>query len=277
MGRVHWAPPLEPGQIELRRILEAARSGTFAHGAPRRLLRALLRSWRKWEARFVAEFIGDVIGYRNPAARDAIYAAFTDAFNLVAEDLAPADPGTPSTIAGAAPSHSSTAAGASGKAPVTIIAHSLGTVISSDYVWDMINARRAHGEAGFHPRLELANLFTVGSPLALFSLRYGGPAAFSLPISVEHPGGRWINLYDPDDPIGMPLKPLNEAYHRAVFRDVQVDAGPYLLAHSRYFTRSATLALIARKLALDWVALNERLPPGDMSVRYAAYDTELTC
>jgi hypothetical protein len=158
---------------------------------------------------------------------------------------------------------------------VTFIAHSLGTVISSDYVWDRTKARRRTRRRGFHERLAFANFFTVGSPLALYSLRYGGPEAFNKPVRVEIPRGRWVNLYDRDDPVGMPLKPLNAAYRRAVWKDVHVESGPYLLAHGGYFSTPGTMAAISRKLALDWIEWNGLVPRARLAELDAAYDSTL--
>jgi hypothetical protein len=121
-----------------------------------------------------------------------------------------------------------------GKAPLTIVAHSLGTVVSSDFVWDRTKPRK-NRTTPFHPRLTFMNFFTLGSPLALFSLQHGGPEAFSQPIHVEHPDGRWINIRDRDDPVGMPLKSLNAEYHAAVHHDGEVDTGDYLLSHMGCF------------------------------------------
>ena len=73
----------------------------------------------------------------------------------------------------------------------------------------------------------------------------------------------------------MPLKPLNAAYDRAVWKDAHVDSGPYLLAHAGYFSKSGTLTIIGRKLALDWLALNRWLPPGRQAELDAAYDATL--
>lgn len=254
VSRVYWGDVLRERQRLLRRMLEAGGESFRAH-APwwyktLHLWQYAKYLWRKNERRFISEYIGDVIGYLEPGAHAAVHQRLTDSL----EQLAPADDR------------------AEGKRPLTIIAHSLGTVISSDYVWDRTKARRAEGREGFHDRWRFDNFFTLGSPMALFSLKYGGPEAFKQPIAVESPQGRWINLFDQDDPIGMPLKALNDAYGRAVHQDVRVDAGAYLLAHGGYFTEPQTLAILSRKLALDWAAVNQRLPADRLARLYAAYD-----
>lgn len=252
-GRVHWAHLLQVRQIELEQILNAQRPLKLQGPWWRRALTVVVNSLRKQESRFVTEFIGDVIGYSAPEVRTAIQAAIVQVLEELTDRI-----GRPGA-----------------KAPVTLIAHSLGTVISSDYIWDATASRATQGCYGFHDRLQLANFFTVGSPLALFSLRYGGPHAFNKPITLERPDGRWVNLFDHDDPVGMPLKPLNEAYDRVVLKDVEVESGPYLLSHGGYFTKSETLAIMSRKLALDWAALNQHLPPDQLKTLYDRYDRTL--
>ena len=251
LSRAHWAAALQARQRALGE-LPAGAAPVESRGAWwRRLWDTARRELQRQQTRFITEFIGDVIGYRDPAAREQIYAAIRDALGQTAAQ------------ASAAP------------APLTLIAHSLGTVISSDFVWDETQARLAQDARGFHPRLRLENFFTVGSPLALFALQYGGPEAFTKPIRMESPAGRWVNIYDPDDPVAMPLTTLNAAYAQAVLRDALVEAGPYLLAHLRYFTRPETLTIISRKLALDWAAHHQRLTPARLAELYAAYDRTL--
>jgi hypothetical protein len=92
---------------------------------------------------------------------------------------------------------------------------------------------------------------------------------------METERGRWINLFDRDDPVGMPLRPLNPAYRKAVFRDVDVQAGLYLVSHLRYFTHSKVLELIAHKLALDWIACNHALPASELAALDAGYERAL--
>ena len=151
VGRVHWADVLATPQQELRRILDRAHASPTAEGSWwQRLLGTVTGALRRQESRFIAAFIGDVIGYRSPSSREAIYTT-----------------------------------------------------------------------------------------------------------------------------IAMPLKPLNSAYDRVVLADAQVRTGPYLLAHMRYLTNEETLAIISRKLALDWCAQNDQLPAPRWLNLSAAYDRTL--
>jgi hypothetical protein len=147
------------------------------------------------------------------------------------------------------------------EARLTLIAHSLGTVIASDGLYDLLKAQ------AFPANLRLANVFTLGSPIALYALRYG-LANFTKPIRPEV----WVNFYYPQDVIGYPLKPLNEAYAQAVTEDVLLlpregtgvlsgvarmfaarlpGVGP-VLAHSWYFTNRRVIERIGRTLAEQW-------------------------
>lgn len=242
---VHWGAVLTGRRRALRRILSR---GT----APGRPVSWWRNRWQPLEQTLIADYLGDLLGYLNPRIASAVDRCLTQALARLA------GPGT-----------------ARQRIPLTIIAHSLGTVVSSNYVWDHAKARRARPARGCHRRFRFDNFFTLGSPMALFSLKYGGPEAFKAPVRVEHASGRWINCFDTDDPLGLPLRPLNAAYRRAVAADVPVETGGYLLAHRGYFTEPRTLDLISRKLALDWLAGNAALSPRQASAHYAAYDRGL--
>lgn len=144
---------------------------------------------------------------------------------------------------------------------LTVIAHSLGTVIASDGIYDLEKTR------AFPANLRLTNLFTLGSPIALFGLRYG-LANFTKPI---HPPV-WVNFSYPQDVIGYPLKPLNDAYAQAVTEDVlllpsesadglkglgrmftaRLPGVGAVLSHSWYFTDPHVIRRIGQTLAAQW-------------------------
>jgi hypothetical protein len=161
---------------------------------------------------------------------------------------------------------------AGGRAPLAVIGHSLGTVIASNYLYDLVKPRKSfmapevRGQIGATPleRGETLSLFyTMGSPIALWSLRYPG---FGVPVPLpakrlagHHPElrPRWINFYDPDDVIGYPLKPLNALYDAAVDEDRAVDAGSWLtrwnpLSHTGYWRDGAVADVIGDGVAEVW-------------------------
>ena len=100
------------------------------------------------------------------------------------------------------------------QASLTIISHSLGTVIASDGIYELCN------KGTFPKNLSLDNFFTLGSPIALYGLRYG-IENFNKPIRPKV----WINIYYPQDGIGYPLKVLNTAYNEAVVEDIRLIPG----------------------------------------------------
>jgi pimeloyl-ACP methyl ester carboxylesterase len=160
-------------------------------------------------------------------------------------------------------------------APLFVIGHSLGTVITSNYFYDlqyipdrvpemvqesMADTALEHGDT-------LTGFYSLGSPLALWSLRY---ADFDMPINVPSPNlkkyyprlsGKWINMYDKDDVFGYPLKPLNDAYDKAVASDVEINSGNLIsswspLSHMHYFTTNDLINQIGDDLANTWKQIN---------------------
>lgn len=181
---------------------------------------------------FAAEFVCDVTSYNEKGSKDLILQRIKDNIQSVIK---------PPVVQN-----------------VTFISHSLGTVIASDFVRE---------EETF-----LSNFFTMGSPLPLFSLQFGGPDIFTNPPSIKDPQGRWVNIYDKGDPIAYPLKPLNDAYNRAVLKDQEVKVGMFGVSHVKYWTHRKVHSIIARKLALDWLRFNNKLDKQKLDKLYAGYD-----
>jgi hypothetical protein len=129
--------------------------------------------------------------------------------------------------------------------PLIVLAHSLGSTIMSDCIW---NHQRSNGLAVGRTPLErmetLCGLVTFGSTIPLFSLALPSVQAIDFPA----PGlpenlrnaAKWTNYYDPDDVLGWPLLPLGAAYQRVVDADVAIDVGGLLnswnpTSHGRYW------------------------------------------
>jgi hypothetical protein len=89
----------------------------------------------------------------------------------------------------------------------------------------------------------------------LFSLQCG-PDGFSKPITIEDENGRWVNILDPDDPIGYKLKGLNDAYDKAVAADCEINTGGFGISHLKYWDNRMVQRMMARKLAIDWASTN---------------------
>jgi len=93
---------------------------------------------------------------------------------------------------------------------VILVGHSLGTVIMTDAIYNHRFMLKT-----FPDEYKLDGVVTAGSPIALYSLRYG-PDQFQAPIQPR----KWINIRYPRDLIGYPLRPLNKAYGLAVHEDL---------------------------------------------------------
>lgn len=165
---------------------------------------------------------------------------------------------------------------------ITVVAHSLGSVIVSDLVYDSTVLRRRV----WPPKLRLANFVTLGSPLAIYALRFGLNlvTSFASPIRIQDPNGLWVNLYDPQDILGFPLKPINSAYDQAVLLDKEINAGQGWkiwqwwkqatpLSHTLYWEDETVAATIGRKAALDWIRENPfaTFPPEQLPQLYTEY------
>ncbi|HEU0184285.1 MAG TPA: hypothetical protein VFS27_03165 [Blastocatellia bacterium] len=130
--------------------------------------------------------------------------------------------------------------------PLVVIAHSLGSVIASNYTWDAQRRNKyGMGDNPFERMETLASLVTFGSNIPLFTLALSDPKAIEfppkqLPMNLRA-AAKWLNFYDPDDVLGYPLKPLSKSYGETVSEDIKVDAGNWLtswnpIAHTEYWT-----------------------------------------
>jgi hypothetical protein len=150
--------------------------------------------------------------------------------------------------------------------PLTIIAHSLGSVISSDYVWDHTKDT-GHSQYIADYGLVLINMILLGSPMAVYALRgnaYGSIQSIhqglDCPVRVDPKHGLWLNVYDEQDAIALPLEPIH-AYKDAGVVDYPVNAGNIvtswnLASHTAYWTCKPAAHVTGHKLALDWARLN---------------------
>ena len=132
------------------------------------------------------------------------------------------------------------------RAPLIVLAHSLGAHIMSCYIWDLQRPGAAAGLSHFRAMKTHAGMITFGCNIPLFTFAYD-PSSLR---PIKFPGVRlrpahktlsqWINFYDPDDVLGYPLEPLNPAY-QALVEDRSINAGSILtswnpLSHGGYWT-----------------------------------------
>lgn len=238
---VYWAPVLQKAEDKLWKQLKKGGSMNFVN----------LR-------RLMIDFAGDAIAYQITEGDRRIYDEIHKTIAKSIDKL--------SHLAG-------------DTAPLCIIAHSLGSVIASNYIYDLQN----HSDTKKLINEEIFNIindtpiergetfckfFSLGSPLAIWSLRYKN---FGLPISIPSPKfkeyypnieGEWINYYDKDDIIGYPLKPLNSEYQKAVTHDIEINVGNFLsswnpASHMGYWNDNDVVYPIARSLARLWLDINK--------------------
>jgi hypothetical protein len=169
----------------------------------------------------------------------------------------------------------SLAAEAGDRAPLCVVAHSLGSVIASNYFYDLQKGvdmisepvRDQMGDTPLERGETFSHFYTLGSPIAIWSLRYadfGVPIAVPSPrLSEHHPHleGEWVNFYDENDVCGFPLKTLNSKYRERVKADVAVNVGGLLTSwnpasHLGYFEDKDIVGPIAKALARAWRSVN---------------------
>lgn len=122
---------------------------------------------------------------------------------------------------------------------INILAHSLGSVIISDFLYD-------------NNSIKINNLFTVGSPLAVYSIRYG-TENFNKPIKNCN---NWINIWNSYDVVSYPLKKLNNEYNKVVNKDIDIKCGSLFLrliglAHLSYFNENKFYDIIKKEWKYD--------------------------
>src|SRR2546429_6677231 len=237
---VYWAPVLQNEEDELWSRLR--KGGSLGWTGLRE---------------FMVDFAADAIAYQPIEGRcdayDRVHAVFADSLRRLAEQAGP-------------------------RATLCVISHSLGTVIASNFFYDLqalspekpLIAQNVLEKLGDTPLARgetLTVFYTMGSPIALWSLRYEN---FGKPVHVPSPklhshypnlAGEWVNFYCKADVIGYPLKELNADYRVAVTSDCSVLVGGPLafwnpLSHMAYFGDTDGLRPIAEGLVGVWQTLN---------------------
>jgi len=144
--------------------------------------------------------------------------------------------------------------------PLLVIAHSLGSVIMSNYIWDRQRGRDEgrFGTTAFERMETLSGLVTLGSNIPLFTLACDPVTSIQFPPprlpDALKKKAKWLNLYDSDDVLGWPLKPLSQNYAETVTEDIEVSVGNILTSwnpanHSAYWTDDGVIKPTAYLLA----------------------------
>lgn len=204
----------------------------------RRMTHAQRLDWQ-WLRKFVMGVLADAVAYRrpNPGQYDHYQAIHQRVYERLAELSARA--GT--------------------TAPLVVAAHSLGSVIFSDHVWDEQN-RCGPGRDALTRCETLAGLITFGSNIPLFTLGLDQvtPIAFPPPgDALSEPvraAARWMNYFDRDDVLGYPLREISPAYAAAVTDDVPIQVGSLLsswnpASHAAYWGDDDFIDRVATQIA----------------------------
>ena len=142
--------------------------------------------------KFFVAFGGDAVGYPKDSFSNAVYNAIN---KVVQEQIDSVKEEYPNDTF-----------------EFTFVTHSLGTIVGSNYLYDNHPDRKAQPNG----KIKATNLFTRGSPIAIWTLRFGGPVKATHPVQISRPNGAWINILDDEDIIGFPLRDLNPKYREGV-------------------------------------------------------------
>lgn len=231
---VYWAKVFEDGEEKLFENLVEEKNLKF-----------------KGLRRFVIHYMADAIAYQPVDSNEQNYQLVNEKFQDSLKILANK---------------------AGNDAPLCVISHSLGSVIASNFFYDLqTNRKNVRASLEELSPLEkgdtLALFYTIGTTLPLWSLRYKN---FDRPLNIPsmklqdlYPGlyGEWINFYDTHDMLGFPLKNLSKEYDKAVNEDREISAGSILvnwnpLSHTAYLTDKDVINPIVDGLVTVWKQIN---------------------
>jgi hypothetical protein len=190
-----------------------------------------------WMRKFVMGVLADAVAYRRPNAGQ--YDQYQAIHQRVHEHLA----------------ELSARAGAT--TPLVVAAHSLGSVIFSDHVWDE-QKRRGPGRDALTRCETLAGIITFGSNIPLFTLGLEQITAIAFPPpKLAKPlksVAQWNNYFDRDDVLGYPLREISPSFAAAVHADFELSVGGFLeqwnpASHTAYWDDDAFIGLVAKQIA----------------------------
>ena len=190
----HWAPILQTHQEKiLYRVSQAHRL-----------------SYHKLR-QFIVSSLGDaalyLMDHKHPRSSYAqIHELFRTDLKIIEEDLDP-----------------------QGGMPLIILAESLGTVITTNYLWDQQHGNQPLGGSPFQRMETLTKLITFGSNIPLFippsdnlvNVRFPPPA---LPAHLR-PVAKWLNVFDREDILGYPLNDLYDTTQGTEIEDLPMEVG----------------------------------------------------
>ena len=149
---------------------------------------------------------------------------------------------------------------------LTVVGHSLGSVVGFDTLY--YNCR--HNDLWCNQAFKVHNFYTMGSPLALFTLELDNTTGEQKPryIPLENmppemdprntnpdlrfldENGEWVNFYDAQDLIGYPLATLFKDKFFVQDHLIQTGTNP-VTAHNKYWENDTIADQIANKVFSD--------------------------
>jgi len=141
---------------------------------------------------------------------------------------------------------------------LTFIAHSLGTIVLSDFLTIAKKNNQFFNN-------KIINIFTFGSPLAIWSLKSNLVSKVKPEIFYNREIGTWTNILDDDDIIAYPLKPMNQDFNECVDIDYITEIGKIykpgvFFSHISYWTDNNSLFPIIKKLIMDYQRIHKNKP-----------------
>lgn len=146
------------------------------------------------------------------------------------------------------------------QAPLVILSSSLGTSIITDYIWDR---QKGHdpvlGTTPFEKLETLTGLFMLGNNIPLYAAAYDPDRMETItfpPPELDEkykPFATFINIFDRHDPLGFPLKPLNESFRQIVSEDLEMNVGNIftswnIISHLAYWKSKKVLKFVGNYL-----------------------------
>ena len=235
----HWSPVLQVHQDEIwQRLVESRKPMD-----------------QKWARRWVVSALGDPVGYLSGYMQGGrpVYLTVHECIRSSLERL-------------------SRRLAQPGETPLAVLAHSLGSVVVSNYLWNeqrasgevvptagsatppaAVEKRSALGQTPFERMETLTTLITYGSTIPIFlppvtPLECVRFPRETLPPQLR-PVARWLNVYDPDDLLGYPLADVWDDLKGTVIDDVAINAGPFPLSETPlshgYYDKDADFVRLA--------------------------------
>lgn len=121
--------------------------------------------------------------------------------------------------------------------PLMILAHSLGSVIISNYIWDENNGNGI-AATPFEKAETLVSLITYGSNIPLFLPPSPPIKCIQFPSPLLPPPlaalASWKNVYDPDDVLGYPLQHIWDDTQGTIIEDITINAGVWPMSETPF-------------------------------------------